>query len=65
MAQIAVTLDAHPGVFGTFGIEGEQEGFAGAKVGLSLALVIFDVAFEPAGGAIGAKYLNGTYIDSM
>lgn len=58
MAQIAVTLNAHPGVFGTFGIEGEQEGFAGAKVGLSLALVILDVALKPARRAIGAEYLS-------
>lgn len=58
MAQIAIALDAHPGVFGTFRIQREEEGFAGTKVGLSLALVIFDVALEPARGAIGAKYLN-------
>lgn len=57
VSQILVALDSHPRVLGSLGIQWEQEGFAGAKVGLSLALVIFNISFEPAGRAIGTKYL--------
>lgn len=58
MRHVSLSIHANPWIFGTFRIQGEQERFPGAKVGLSIAAIVFLVAFAPSRRTIGTKHLS-------
>lgn len=58
MGHVAIALHSDPRVFRSFRIEGEEERFSRAEVGLAVAAIVFLVALTPARRAIGAKHLK-------
>lgn len=58
VAVLRVAVDAHPRVLGALRVQREEERLARAEVGLPLALVVPQVALEPARGTVRAEYLR-------